>query len=121
MLDLQEIENTIEALENGVTTFDNCLKLASLYIVRQNINTQVADANNKVIQQELDDILPQYRKYVEVKQRYQVGELTEIAVQKAIQSVCTEISEFIQVLYSSTDMQFERDAIKDMVSTLTTL
>ena len=40
MLNIAEIENTIQELENGNTTFDSCIKLASLYIVREHhLNT----------------------------------------------------------------------------------
>ena len=48
MLNLQEIENTIEELEQGATTFDTCLKLSALYIVRDHIKgttTRQADEN----------------------------------------------------------------------------
>lgn len=33
-MDMREVEDTIYSLENGVTNFDTCNKLASLYIVR---------------------------------------------------------------------------------------
>ena len=69
MLNLEEINNTIDQLEEGNTTFDNCIKLSALYIVRDKLQSalqseiveepEVVDA----IENELSDILPQYRKY----------------------------------------------------------
>ena len=121
MLNIEEINNTIEELENGNTTFDNCLKLASLYIVRQNIKNANLTPNFNEISHEYADILPQYHRYVEIKRKYQLGELTERAVENSIGGVCKEIYEFIHTLYSCTDMPVERDSIKDMISKLTTL
>lgn len=37
MLDLETINNTIEELEKQEITFDICSKLASLYIIRDNL------------------------------------------------------------------------------------
>lgn len=37
MLNLHEIEEAIRNLENGSATYNNCMKLASLYIVRDEL------------------------------------------------------------------------------------
>lgn len=37
MLSLHEIEEAIRELENGSATYNNCMKLASLYIVRDQL------------------------------------------------------------------------------------
>ena len=117
MLNLQEINETIEQLENGATTFDTCSKLASLYIVRDNLTKTQEPVYNKV-ETELNDILPQYRMYCEVKRKYQLKELTDQAVYLAMQDVCTEIREFIQTLYSSTDTPQEREMIRNLINQL---
>ena len=118
MLDINEINNTIETLENDAdTTFDTCLKLASLYTVRDNLTKQeqpVVSATEK----ELNDILPQYQNYCKVKRRFQLNEVTEQAVFLSMKDVCTEIKEFLHILYSSTDTQKERDMLKNMVQQL---
>jgi predicted RNA-binding protein Jag len=120
MLDLQEINNTITMLENSDTTFVNCDKLASLYIVKEHLENATTSlySDGSSIVKEYDDILPQYRLYCEVKKKYQQHELTEQAVDLAMKDVCKEIQEFIHTLYSSTDMQSERDAIKQMIQEL---
>lgn len=37
MLSLYEVESAIKELENGSATYNNCMKLASLYIVRDEL------------------------------------------------------------------------------------
>ena len=113
MLNLEEINNTITELENGSTTFDACIKLASLYTVRDHANHM----DSSVIK-EYNDILPQYHKFVEIKRAYQRGELAESAVENSIKMVCVEIFELVQTIYSNTDMELERIAIKDMIHKL---
>ena len=116
MLDMGLVNNTIEELENDRTTFDNCMKLASLYIIRDNNMRATTE-----VEQELDDILPQYRNYTDIKRKYQLGEVSEKAVENQINLVCKEIEEFIHTLYASTDMPIERDYIKTMVNGLQNL
>ena len=121
MLDMEEILNTIEDLENANTTFDNCLKLASLYIVRDNFEraNKAANFNELEVVQELNDILPQYRHYCDTKRRYQLKEVTQQAVEYDLQEVCREIQEFIHTLYSSTDFPEERHIIEGTLQKLT--
>lgn len=118
MLNINEVNNTITELENGDTTFASCQKLASLYIIRDNFKH--AETKNEV-EHELADILPQYKEYCNIKRRYQLKELTESAVITAMQGVCKEITEFIQMLYGSTDMPEERTMIHNMLVQLQTL
>ena len=116
-MDLTEITDTIESLENSATTFDNCSKLASLYIVREQLQRSVTPQITEV-ESELKDILPQYRLYCQVKRKYQLNELTEQAVYIAMKDVCREIQEFIHTLYTSTDTPKEREMIKNLISAL---
>jgi hypothetical protein len=121
MLSLDEINNTIEQLENSSTTFDVCSKLASLIIVKQhleNVGETKVSTSGDVVVKEYDDILPQYRMYCEIKRKYQMHEMTEEAVHLAIKDVCKEINEFLHILYSNTDTQVERDCIKEMLMEL---
>lgn len=99
MLNIDEINNTIAELENGSTTFDNCNRLASLYIVRDKLTSHVVDTT----EQELNDILSQYRSYCNIKRKFQLHEVSEQIMLDAMQELCREIKEFVQILYSSTD------------------
>ena len=107
MLDLNEVQKTIDELENGSTTFDTCMKLASLYTVRDHMTGYTVDA----VEHEYSDILPSYHKYCDTKRKYQLNEVTKEAVIKSISDVTKEIYEFITTLYGSTDMPEERDEI----------
>lgn len=132
-MNIQEVYNTIEQLENDVTTFENCFKLASLYTVRDNYERQESKLNEVVeqteepiveqddVEQEYSDILPQYREYIEIKKQYQLGNLSEKALETQIKKVCQEIREFIQTMYSCTDMPIEREHIKNMIGGLQNL
>lgn len=124
MLDLQEIKNTIIELENSDTNFANCQKLASLYIVRDNLQKPEIRQDNSVedgVEKELSDILPQYQMYVAVKRKYQLGELPRESVLLAMNDVCREVHEFIKTLYQGTDMQEERDKLELMIRDLQTI
>jgi len=116
-MDLQVIRNTIADLEASENTFENCSKLASLYIIRaeaENAN----NSNSDVVVRELNDVLPAYRHYIDRKRCYQLGNCVEEPVLGALSAVCTEIQEFIQMLYSNTDMPKERNLIRNLISNL---
>lgn len=127
MLDLEEINNTIEELEHSNTTFANCEKLASLYIVRNYFKTtelpgyHVSESvYEKDTIKELNDILPQYNIYCETKRKYQLHQLTDEAVILAMKDVCKEILEFITTLYNHTEFEQERVEIENLISELNT-
>ena len=115
MLNIEEINSTIEELEDGSTTFETCSKLASLYIVRDNLQKT---NEPEPVEEELNDILPQYRYYCDIKRKFQLNEVTEQAVFLAMKDVCTEINEFLHILYSSTDTAEEREMLKNLVDQL---
>lgn len=113
-MDLYLIDSTIDELEQGETTFANCEKLASLYIIKEHFKQYppVLRGLYDEIEDELNDIAPQYRTYCEIKREYQLGKTTKEAVIKSIKGVCKEIEEFLQLLYSNTDMPEEREQLK---------
>ena len=116
MLDLEMIDTTIEELENSDTNFVNCQKLASLYVVRHFYEGSSEPA--QPVEVELRDILPQYKKYCEIKRHYQLNEISEQQVLSSLEAVCKEISEFFHTLYSSTDMPEEREQLKVLLQDL---
>lgn len=109
MLNIKDINETIEQLEQGPTTFEVCNKLATLYTVRKEYGEQNA------VSDELNDIMPRYKRYCKTKQQYQLRELGVVMVYQAMADVCSEISEFIETLYSHTDTEEERSMIQNMV------
>ena len=116
-MNIQEIEESIRELEDGDTTFNNCQKLASLYIVKENYKSGSTTMVTDVIE-ELQDIIPQYRIYKEIKRQYQLRECPKEKVLHSMQFVCQEIKEFLQTLYSSSDMEEERILLTTMLSNL---
>lgn len=119
-MNIEEIKNTIIELEQGETSFVNCQKLASLYIVVKNLNNTQEHTVDNVIT-EYNDILPMYSKYCDIKKKYQLNEVTEKAVENAIDEVTREIKEFIQILYSNTNSEYERQSIFNMLTNLKAL
>lgn len=125
MLDLELIDDTIDELENDTMSFENCEKLASLYICRllnKNANMSLLDASNSVsynsTNSELQDILPAYNKYVETKKRYQQFEVVDKMLIYAMQNLCDEIVEFISDLYHNTETPAERQLMLEMINNM---
>ena len=113
-MDINQINETIEQLENGETTFDACNKLASLYIVRDNLIKcwQIAEENP------VPYILPCYPNYVENKRKYQLKEASEDCLHSGMNLLCLEISDFIHSLYSSCYTETEKTELKNVISSL---
>ena len=106
MIDMDLVEETIEELENRPTNFDTCAKLASLYIIReQNKNANLSRNTNvqSQVTKELNDILPGYEAYVQKKLQFQMGEIGIEAVTTSFKTLVTEVSEFLHILYNTTD------------------
>ena len=119
-MDLYLIDSTIEELESSDTNFSNCEKLATLYIIKEHYKKYppVLRGLYDEVEEELNDIAPQYKTYCDVKRNYQLGNGSKEAVIKSMRGVCKEISDFINILYSSTDTPEER---RELQSTLVTL
>ena len=120
-MNIQEIENTITELETSDTTFSNCQKLASLYIVRHYYKGEPQSKMNSTVVKEFNDILPMYSEYCNIKRRYQLKELTSDAVIVAIKNVSREIKEFIKTLYANVDTPEEKEELTNMIAQLKTL
>lgn len=110
-MNIKTINDAIKDLETANTTVNNVEELAHLYIVRKHL---IQDR----VEEELNDILPAYKNYVDVKKKYQLHETTQENVILALESTCKEMIEFISTLYSSTDFERERVLIKDIINTL---
>jgi len=125
MLDLELIEETIQELEQDATSFENCEKLASLYICRmmnKNANMKLTDTSNSVSYNNVDiqlaDILPSYLKYIDAKKRYQQYEVVDKMLIYAMTDLCQDIVEFVAELYHNTETEAERVLIVDMINNL---
>ena len=110
-MDIKYIDKLISEFENSEESLSNIRALSSLYIIRDH-------CNQDVVEQELDDILPQYKSYCEIKKRFQMKQLPEQAVFTAMNNLCRELSEFIHILYSNTDTKTERQILTETINEL---
>lgn len=121
-MNMPDILKAIYELENAETTFSNCEKLAHLYIIRQmhidGLKTMVEPLPADQIKRELSDIFPYYEKYCDAKKQYQLNHTDKENVLNTLQSLCREVLEFIQVLYSNTDMPEERHIIVEILNNI---
>lgn len=117
-MDIQIIENTIDELEHSEISMNNAIELASLYIIRNNNLTGINKEETGGIRGEIEDILPAYTEYRQVKTQYQLNNLPDFVVVKTLKLLCQEIEDVINLLYSNTDMNKERRCIKQMISNL---
>ena len=104
---LVEVSKKIKELEEQKLSVDNCIKLSALY----NILSQHTETTNDTIVNELNDILPEYSKYKITKIKYQSGEISKEEVQTEMKKLCKELYEFLEVLYTCSDMKEERDCL----------
>ena len=116
-MNIEEIQNEIKTLENDATTFSNVSKLASLYIVNERLQNG-AQTIVDGIQRELNDILPAYKKYVEIKREFQLKNADKTALIDSIQLVCKELQEFISTLYNNTECEECRNLISKTLKSL---
>ena len=116
MMDLTDINATIEELENQKVTFDSCQKLAMLYIVRDHNQEE----KPVVAQQATAPLIPSYSAYCMDKRKYQLGQLTEIVVLDDLRFVCSDILLLVQRIYSGSDTEAEKEQIKSIIRELTT-
>ena len=108
-MNIDVINEMIDELEQSDVSLSNIRNLSALYNVRTHIlGTNKFDASTK----ELSDILPSYLQYIETKKRYQLQQTTVEYVCNALESVCNELTEFIQSLYSCTDTEQERSILE---------
>lgn len=114
-MDLKEINDMIDEIESKETSLSNIRNLSALYTVKNHL---VGSKTYDSIVKELNDILPSYLNYIDVKRKYQLKEITEVNVLLQLGNVCQEIKEFIQTLYSGTDTPEERDIIKKLITDL---
>lgn len=111
-MDVKIINELIDEVKESDTTYANARDLAALCATRDILTTPTD------IEKEIDDILPAYKHYVDVKTKYQLNRTDKDNVIYSLNLVCREIAELVQVLYSSTDIPLERIEIQGMIRNL---
>ena len=110
-MDLITVNELIDELEQSETSLSNIRNLSALY----NVKTHLVGTTYDSVENELKDILPSYRQYIDAKRRYQLKEATVENVTYNMKKLCQEIAEFIKTLYSGTESQEERTILKKMI------
>lgn len=121
MSSVDGINQAISDLISKPTSMDTAQKLASLYILRDKlsqIQQESGPETTDTTEAELNDILPCYREYREVKRKYQLQEISENAVLDSLDDVCEEIEEFMNTLFNGTDMPEERKRLSKLITNL---
>lgn len=117
-MNIQDINRCIEQLSADETTYSNCSKLASLLIVRDYFTTPAQKVQKTEMQdpgRELVDILPSYNEYCKLKGEFQLHHINKEPVLNALKLLCKEITEYLQALYSCTDMPEERKLLDELI------
>ena len=110
MLNLDEINGTIEELENGETTFTACSKLASLYIVRDRLLTNPVDlVPESNIDEQIEDIQSLFVNYMRDRT---LDNLTTL-----LSTICNMLSE----LYHTCTEPQERQEFSTFIKNLNSL
>lgn len=112
MLNLEEINNTIEELECGDTTFSACSKLASLYIVRDKLLDKSVDlVPESNIDEELEDIQSLFVNYMK--------ERTISNLNNLLSTICNMLSELYHTCSDEQEKQEFLVFIKNIDSIIT--
>ena len=107
MIFLSTINDLIDELEFSEMSLSNIRNLASLYIVKSQLL-----GSDKFRSFSNDPTLPSYDDYIDSKRQFQLHEIPAESVAKSFTVLCSEIEEFLQTLYSGTDLPEEREHLK---------
>ena len=110
-MDIQIIQDNIDVLENSETSLENIQELALLYTVRNNFS-------GDKVESELSDILPDYKKYLDAKRKFQMKETDDTPMVDYMKLLCKEIQDFVLLLYNNTHTRKERHYIEETLSYL---
>lgn len=113
-MNLAEVNDAIKELQESSLTLSNARNLSALINVRDYLQNSVQRKPDG-LEQELNDILPQYKEYCAVKRQYQLGRATEDLMIASMRLVCKEVKEFLLILYQNTDTKIERNMIRRML------
>ena len=117
---MELIEDSIAELEQDATSYENCIRLASLYICREinkNRNMSALDTS-KDVSHDSNDLFSTYNKYIDAKMRYQQYEVVDKMLIYAMSNLCHESTDFISNLYHNTETTAERALIVEMINNL---
>ena len=116
-MNVEDINTIIQELQDSEITPSNTRFLASLYIIKDKMEKPVTRHDN-TSNKELQDVLPAFNHYVDVKRKYQMQQISDDALVQSMKFVVQELREFIQTLYCNTSTRKERIQIESMLTEL---
>lgn len=108
MISIEEINDTIEELENGEITLKTCNDLANLYIIQKHMQEQdlLPDSN---IDEKIDELQTYAIRYVMERDILQLNYFL------------TNISQIISELYHTSDTEQERKEFKSFIDNINSI
>ena len=113
-MNLAEVNEATKELLNGPLTLSNARNLSALITIQSYMKNAIQSKPDG-LEQELNDILPQYKEYCNIKRGYQLGKLSDTDLIVAMRHVCKEVNEFLLSLYENTETAEERTMLKTML------
>ena len=113
-MNLTEVNDATKELLNGPLTLSNARNLSALITIQSYMKNAIQSKPDG-LEQELNDILPQYKEYCNIKRGYQLGKLSDTDLIVAMRRVCKEVNEFLLSLYENTETAEERTILKTML------
>ena len=110
-MNLKEINDAINELLNGPLTPSNARNLSALIVVQSYLQNAIQSESDS-LERELNDILPRYKEYCEIKRDYQLGKIPKDDIIISMRRVCKEVNEFLLSLYENTETAEERTMLK---------
>lgn len=113
-MNLAKVNKEINELLNSPLTLSNVRNLSALIVVQSYLQNAIQSEPDS-LEQELNDILPRYKEYCEIKRDYQLGKIPKDDIIISMRRVCKEVNEFLLSLYENTETAEERTMIKVML------
>lgn len=104
MLNVKDIEASIEYYEKQPSSLENCRILADLYTCKRYAN---------ISHKEKLPILNSYKSYIEAKKSYQLKRTEKSTIIEEMQTLSTDIEDFFFLLYRNTETELEREILKN--------
>ena len=111
---IKEVNDAINELLNGPLTLSNARNLSALIVVQSYLQNAIQSESDS-LERELNDILPRYKEYYEIKRDYQLGKIPKDDIIISMRRVCKEVNEFLLSLYENTETVEERTMLKAML------
>nr|DAE06076.1 MAG TPA: hypothetical protein [Siphoviridae sp. ctsxw88] len=117
---IETIDKEIIKLAN-MPINDNTAKALSIYgTARAELkrlykteNAETEQNKTDIAEKEYKDIQPRYAEYCNVKKQYQLNTVPQELLKQSTKYLCKEIEEFIQILYTNSDTDFEKTEFKN--------